>query len=105
MWSSLWSDLAPAAARARSLHILEKSRFRERQAAVVGDDHVIEHADVDQLQGFAQPARHQLVGLAGLGDAGGMLGFISRCHHHLFGWVQAVYFRTLRVAPASVRGE
>jgi hypothetical protein len=45
---------------------------------------VVEYADVHQLQCFAQPACHQLIGLARLGDTGGMLGCISRCHHHLF---------------------
>jgi hypothetical protein len=52
---------------------LHQSVFGKRQAAVVGDDHVIEHADVDQLQGFAQPSRDQFVGLTGLGDAGWMI--------------------------------
>ena len=45
----------------------------KRQATVIGDDHVIEHADVHQLQGFAQPARDQLVGVTGFGDAGRMV--------------------------------
>ena len=34
---------------------------------------MIEHADVDQLQGFAQPSRDHFVGLTGLGDAGWMI--------------------------------
>jgi len=60
---------------------LHKTAFRERQAAVIRHDHVIEHADVDQLQRLAQPARDQLVRLAGLGDTGWMLGFIRECQH------------------------
>ena len=59
--------------RSQITHILQKSTFGKRQAAVVGHDHVIQNADVDQLQGFAQPARDQLVGLAGLGDSGRMV--------------------------------
>jgi hypothetical protein len=77
----------------------------ERQAAVVGHDQMIEHADVDQLQCLAQAPRDEFIGVTGLGDAGRMLGFVSECNHHLFGWVPAVPFRTLQVAPASVRGE
>jgi hypothetical protein len=63
---------------------LNQAVLGKRQTAVVGDDHVIEHADHDQLQGFAPPARDQLVRLAGLGDAGRVLGCISECHRHLF---------------------
>ena len=32
---------------------LEQAPFREGEAAVVGDDAVIEHLDVDQGEGFA----------------------------------------------------
>ena len=47
----------------------------------------------------------EFVGLTWFGDSRRMLGFVSGCHHHLFGSVKAVHFRTLRVAPASGRGE
>jgi len=52
------------------LHILNKSPFRKRQAAVVGHDQVIEHTDVHQLQRLAQAPRDELIGMAGFGDAG-----------------------------------
>jgi hypothetical protein len=83
----------------------DQSMLRKRQTAVVGNDHVIEHADVDQLQGFAQPARDQLIGLARFGDAGRMLGCISGCHRHLFDCLPALQCRRLSVAQPSVRGE
>jgi hypothetical protein len=105
MWSS------PALKRGRTrrssclLTISEESRFCERHADAVTDDEVIEHANVDERERILEPARDELVGVARLRDSAWMLGFISRCHHHLFGWAKAVHFRTLRVAPASIRGE
>ena len=51
------------------VHPSEQPTFRERQAAVVADDEVIQHADVDQRERIAQTARDELVCLAGLGDA------------------------------------
>ena len=72
MWSYLLSDLAPAAAGARSLHILEKPRFREADGCAAGDDDVIEDADVDQGQRFAQAAAQDLIGLGRFSDAAGM---------------------------------
>jgi hypothetical protein len=66
---------------------------------------VIEESDVDERERLLHPLRDELVRLTRFSHARGMLGFISRCHHPLFGWVHAVHFRTLRVAPASVRGE
>lgn len=53
MWSYLQSSLAPAAAGARSLHILEESRFGKADHFVAGDDQVIEHANVDQREALA----------------------------------------------------
>ena len=49
--------------------LLKKSPFRERQTAVVADDQMIEHADVDQRERIAQSARDEFVGLTGLSDA------------------------------------
>ena len=46
MWSHLRSDLAPAATGARSLHILEKSRFGHADRVAAGDDDVIQDSDV-----------------------------------------------------------
>jgi hypothetical protein len=82
-----------------------KSALRQRNIGPVANDDVIQQPDVDQRQRLFDPLGDQFVRLAGLGDPGGVLGFISRCHHHLFDWGKAVHFRTLRVAPASVRGE
>ncbi len=53
MWSYLLSDLAPGAAGARSLHILEKSRFSEAEHLAARDDQMIEHADVGRLNARA----------------------------------------------------
>jgi hypothetical protein len=45
-----------------------------------GDDQVIEHPNVDQCEGFAQPARNELVGVAGLSDsARGVMGQDHSC--------------------------
>ena len=62
---------------------------------IIGDDQMVEHADVDQLQRFAEPLRDELVGLAGLGHTGWVLGCISACHHHLFVSVSLLQCRTL----------
>jgi len=35
------------------LHISNKSTFGEGQAVIIGDDQMVEHADVDQLQRLA----------------------------------------------------
>jgi len=45
---------------------LHQTVLGKRQTTVVGDDQVIEHADVDQLQGFAQARCDDLVRLAGV---------------------------------------
>jgi hypothetical protein len=63
---------------------LNQTALGKRLATVISHDRVIQKADVDRLQGLAQPARDQLVGLTGLGDSGRMLGCISGCHRHLF---------------------
>lgn len=47
----------------------QQSAFRERQAVVVADDQVVEHADVHQRQRVAQPPRDQFIRLAGLGNS------------------------------------
>src|SRR5580698_7722215 len=52
---------------------LDQSPLCKREAAVVGHDEVIEHTDVDQLQRLAQAARDELIGMAGLGDSGGVV--------------------------------
>lgn len=91
--------------RSSVLHMSNKSTFCERHADAVTHDEMIEHANVDECERILEPARDELVGVAGFRDSAWMLGFISRCHHHLFGWAKAVHFRTLRVAPASIRGE
>jgi hypothetical protein len=83
----------------------DQPTLRQRYADALAHDDVIEQANVHQCKSLLHPLRNQLVGLTRLGDAGWVLGFISRCHHHLFDWGKAVHFRTLRVAPASVRGE
>ena len=49
--------------------LLKKSPFRERQAVVVADDEVIEHADIHQRECIAQAARDELVRLAGFGHS------------------------------------
>jgi len=46
MWSYLLSDLAPAAAGARSLHILNKSTFDKTHNVASCYDEMINHADV-----------------------------------------------------------
>jgi hypothetical protein len=66
---------------------------------------MIQNPHVHQRQRIAQALRDEFIGVAGFGDARRMLGFVSECNHPLFGWVPAVHFRTLQVAPASVRGE
>jgi hypothetical protein len=60
MWSYLLSDLAPAAAGARSLHILDKSTFREAEYVPAGANQVDEDPDVDRGQRFAQSCRDEL---------------------------------------------
>ena len=50
MWSYLLSDLAPAAAGARSLHILDKSTFREGVNLIATDDKMIKYAHVYQCE-------------------------------------------------------
>jgi hypothetical protein len=56
MWSYLLSDLAPAAAGARSLHILDKSTFGEGGDGLT-DNEVIENPDVDQRKRFLKASR------------------------------------------------
>ena len=51
----------------------DKSTFRERHAHAVADDDVVEQTDVDQRERLLDPHRDEFVGLAGLGDAGGMI--------------------------------
>jgi hypothetical protein len=56
----------------------------EREAHPLADDEVIEHADVDQRQRLLQAPRDELVRLARLEHARGVLGCISGCNRHLF---------------------
>ena len=53
----------------------------EADECAVGDDEVIEKADVDEGQRAAELQRDAAVGLAGLGDAGRVLGCILGCKH------------------------
>jgi hypothetical protein len=48
---------------------LNQAFFRERNAAAVADDEVIQQADLDQGESVAQARRDDLVRLAGLRDA------------------------------------
>src|ERR1035438_5272952 len=66
MWSYLRSNLAPAAAGAKSLHILEKSRFGETENAAASHDEVVQHADINQCQCLDQAFGDELVGVARL---------------------------------------
>jgi hypothetical protein len=66
---------------------------------------MIEESHVDGSERLFQFSRDELIRLALIFYARWVLGFISGCHHHLLDWVKAVHFRTLQVAPASVRGE
>jgi Nucleotide modification associated domain 2 len=52
MWSYFRSNLAPAAAGARSFHILEKSRFGEAEDVTGADDEVIDYAAIDQREAW-----------------------------------------------------
>jgi len=97
--------LVPTESGTRSVKRSEQSTFGERHADTVADDDVIEEADVDEGQRLLDALGDEFVGLTWFGDSRRMLGFVSGCHHHLFGSVKAVHFRTLRVAPASGRGE
>ena len=62
---------------------LQKSRFREGVDGL-RDDEVIEHAHIDERQCFLQAPRDELIRLAGLEHARGVLGCISACNRHLF---------------------
>jgi hypothetical protein len=57
------SNLAPAAAGARSLHILDKTPFGEADRVSAGDYNVIKEANVDEAQGLLQALSDELVGL------------------------------------------
>jgi len=86
MWSS------PAVLRGRTppfqgpLHISNKSTFRQRYADTLADDDVIEQPNVHQGERLLDALRDQFVGLARLGDAGGVLGFI-RTRYSYF-WIR-----------------
>src|SRR5688572_19113199 len=47
--------------------------FRERNAAAVADDEVVEEPNLDEGEGVPQPRRDDFVGLARLGDAARMV--------------------------------
>ena len=46
------SNLAPAAAGARSLHISKKATFGEAGSVAAGDDDVVQDSYVDESQGL-----------------------------------------------------
>lgn len=66
------------------INILEKSRFREREAQAVANDEMIEHPHVHEAEGFLEAPGDELVRLARLEHTGGVLGCISACNRHLF---------------------
>lgn len=47
----------------------QEALLGEAEHGVAGDDQVVQDSDVHELQGLAQAASDQLVGVAGLGDA------------------------------------
>jgi hypothetical protein len=53
MWSRSSGQRPDTAAPLSELHLSKKSTFRERHAAVVRYDQVIEDADIHQLQRLA----------------------------------------------------
>jgi hypothetical protein len=55
----------------------DKPTFRQRHADTLADDDVIEQPYVHQGERLLDALGDQFVGLARLGDAGGVLGFIS----------------------------
>jgi hypothetical protein len=66
-------NLAPNAAEARLLHILDKSTFRKTDRRIASGHDVIEQAYVHQLQGGLQALSDDLVGLAWLRDSRRMI--------------------------------
>jgi hypothetical protein len=60
------------AARARSRHISDKSRFRKREGVITSDDDVVKDADVNERKCITQAARDQLIGMARLRNTGRM---------------------------------
>lgn len=65
---------APAqGARAALTGRLQQAALRERERLVAGDDEVIEYFDLNERERFGQAAREQLVGLARLRHARGMV--------------------------------
>ena len=60
--------------------LLQQPPLGQRHTGTVANDDVVEHAHVDEREGFAQAPGDVLVGLAGLGNAGGVVvGEDRRC--------------------------
>jgi hypothetical protein len=87
------------------MHISKQPSFRERVNVIATNDEMIEYAHVDQCESFLYAQSDQFIRLGRLCNSRRVLGCISGCNHHLLRSALAVHFRTLQVAPASVRGE
>jgi hypothetical protein len=64
-----------------------KSTFNKGYAAIVSNNEVIQHPDVDQRQGSTEAARDRFIGGAWFSDSRGVLGCISACNRPFWLWV------------------